>query len=61
MRWFKPDHGDYKVRSWFALFPVTVECETRWLERVTVKYRYDGVIKKDWEPLWFIDAKTEVK
>lgn len=26
--------------SWFALFPVRVKNETRWLERVTVEYEY---------------------
>jgi hypothetical protein len=27
------------VRRWFALWPVTVGGETRWLERVTVEYQ----------------------
>ena len=37
-------HGNTRVRSFFALFPVTVwykhHRETRWLERVTVQYVY---------------------
>lgn len=38
MRWKTPKYkeGDTRTRTWFALIPVTIKEETRWLERVTV-------------------------
>ena len=56
MKFYKPDHGQRMKRTWFALFPVTVNGETRWLEKVTVEYYYDGVIKNEWRPQYFIDT-----
>jgi hypothetical protein len=36
-------YGETKTVSWFAIMPVTIGTETRWLERVTVEYsRFDG-------------------
>ena len=31
-------YGEMRTQSWFALGPITIEDETRWLERVTVEY-----------------------
>lgn len=36
----KPKVGDVRVKRWFAIFPVTIKGETRWLEKVTVKQVY---------------------
>lgn len=31
-------YGTVSSESWFAWLPVTIDGETRWLERVTVEY-----------------------
>jgi hypothetical protein len=39
MKWHdkpSPKIGDTRTRSWFALLPVKIKGETRWLEWVTV-------------------------
>lgn len=40
MRWNEPESGDEKIKRKFALFPITIDGETRWLEWVTIKYRF---------------------
>lgn len=43
MRWtqtYPPSLGEGRVKSWFALLPVRIGYETRWLERVTVRQEY---------------------
>jgi hypothetical protein len=43
MRWHanpEPDNRDVRVRRCFAWLPVTIDGETRWLERYTVKEQY---------------------
>jgi len=48
MRWKEHDNGDVKIERKFALFPIKVDKETRWLEWVTVKYVYhSGTLVKD--------------
>ena len=42
MRWFKPTCGDTKIKKKFAILPIKIGNETRWLECVTVKYVYDS-------------------
>jgi len=32
MRWKEHDNGDVKIERKFALFPIKVDKETRWLE-----------------------------
>lgn len=54
MKWYKPAYGSTKTRSWFALFPIRIDNEVRWLEKVTVKYFYDG-IKEKWQRYEFVD------
>lgn len=34
-------YGAERTESWFALFPVTIGAETRWLESVTVVFAWD--------------------
>lgn len=42
MRWMRPEVLDVRYRTFFALFPVTIGRETRWLETVRVRevYKY---------------------
>ena len=54
MKWYKPTHGSTKICSRFALFPIRIDDEVRWLEKVTVKYSYDGIADK-WRPYEFVD------
>ena len=45
MRWQEPKHGDVKIKKKFALFPIEINGENRWLEWVTIKYVYhDGTM-----------------
>ena len=52
MRWYKPCFGKKKVVTKFAFFPITIENETRWLEKVTIEMEY-GITM--WHPMKFID------
>ena len=40
MRYVKPEIGTERAVKFFAMLPVTIGRETRWLERVKVKQRY---------------------
>lgn len=62
MRWNKPIDGAVRVRSWFALFPVfaNADQEWRWLEWVTVRYRYNDVTET-WVPVRFVDEDKGAK
>ena len=42
MRWIvkKPEHWDTKIKRKFALFPIRIGDEVRWLEWVTIRYRF---------------------
>lgn len=57
MRWQEPKDGDEKIVKKFALLPITLGRETRWLEFVTIKYIYAGYhhIRGCWYPDSFID------
>lgn len=63
-------HGDIRVRSFFAFFPVTickfresvrVSEETRWLERVKVRQQFSHI--SSFSPRWlnieFVDGDTD--
>ena len=52
MRWHKPYYGDKKIITKFALFPITICRETRWLEKVTIEMEY-GITM--WHYMRFID------
>lgn len=42
MRWKleNPNNQDTKIERKFALFPIRIDEEVRWLEFVTIKYRF---------------------
>ena len=58
MRWIRPKHKDEKTKTFFALFPVMLNDETRWLEKVTVKYRYSLPLDR-WDPVLFVDKEEK--
>lgn len=47
MKWTELNDGDIKIKRKFALFPICVNDEHRWLEWVTIKYEY--CIRRPWE------------
>lgn len=54
MRFMEPDYGDRRTITKFAIFPIKIGREIRWLERVTLEQRY-GVCS--WCNINFIDKK----
>ena len=50
MRFYKPKLETKRIHQWFALFPVTIDNETRWLERVEVEQIYVDKISPSGEP-----------
>ena len=40
MRWYKPVRGDTIIKKKFAILPIEINNEVRWLEWVTVKYEF---------------------
>lgn len=55
MRWTTepdPEDGDRRTTSWFALWPVTIGTETRWLERVSVLEEYRVPCLACGDPFW---------
>lgn len=58
MRWIKkePEYCSYRVKTRFALLPVTIDKETRWLETVTTQQMYSF---DEWFDLSFIDEEEE--
>lgn len=71
MRWKEPKSGEIKIKKKFAILPIEIEKETRWLEWVTIKYRFsdwdtfrdprdDSIYKRyGWIAEEFIDDETE--
>ena len=63
MRWKEPIDGDVKIKKKFALFPITINYETRWLEWVNIKYKYSedcwGWCCCGWIPTEFIDDEVK--
>lgn len=55
MKMKKPVPGEEKTRKFFAIFPIVINTETRWLEFVTVKYFYS--IRGGWIPFAFVDEE----
>lgn len=59
--------GDVQHSSWFALLPVTIGNETRWLEWVTVLWQLQEVpdffppcaLRPKWVKVDFLDAWPE--
>jgi hypothetical protein len=59
MRWYRPQPGDFRVKTFFAWIPVMVETEARWLEQVIVRQRYvSGFSGSCWVTVEFIDRKS---
>ena len=57
MRWLEPIVGDQRVTSYFAFFPVTINYETRWLERVKIRQEFrQGRTRDFWVYIKFIDS-----
>lgn len=63
MRWKAPGDGDVKIKKKFALLPITIGKETRWLEWVNIKYVYhESILLFDynyWVPKEFIDEEAK--
>ena len=57
MRWNLKEEGDTKVRKFFALLPIVINNEARWLEWVRVRYRlhYNWAEGWSWRRERFID------
>ena len=52
MRWRTPKMGDKKIVTKFAFFPIRIDDEVRWLEKVAIEMEY-GITM--WIPTKFID------
>jgi hypothetical protein len=61
MRYIKPELKTIRIKKWFAILPVTVRRETRWLENVVVEQIYldkitpSGEPESDWHNVKFIN------
>jgi hypothetical protein len=61
MKYIRPKVGTERVRKYFAILPVSIKRETRWLEVVKVQQKYcwlycgDNEPKLDWYNLAFAD------
>ena len=49
---YYPPNGKIESLTWFAIIPVTIDKETRWLEKVTVEYEYWEGYGAYAEPHW---------
>lgn len=65
MRWNHPENYSLRTRTWFALLPVCLGGETRWLEYVTVAQQWcpfnPGGVRDGgyWKSLYFKDEQEE--
>jgi len=65
MKWFNeieqyPKYGDKRIITKFALLPIRIDNETRWLQMVTIDQEYitggaSAVIYAAWENRKFVD------
>ena len=53
MRWRTPKCGDKKTVTKFAFFPIQIDNEVRWLEKVTIEMEYRITM---WHLMKFIDG-----
>ena len=64
MRWKikqKPKLGDKRIKKRFAWYPISVGKEIRWLEFVTIDYRYSSAlsgVEGKWVATFFEDENT---
>lgn len=54
MRWHKARKGDVRIVTFFAWFPVEIDREVRWFERVTVQQELNG-LPLGWINRQFVD------
>lgn len=51
--------GETRIKTFFAIFPITIGTETRWLEKVTVEQEYSRIDFDQAPDMWlsikFID------
>ena len=40
MRWYKPEMGEVRIIKKFAILPITINGETRWLEWVKIRQKF---------------------
>jgi len=60
MRWFRVEHNDKRTRVAFALLPVTISNETRWLETVKFEEKFiSDHAGAYWSKCKFIDDATD--
>lgn len=60
MKWKHPKDGDRKIKRKFALLPITINYETRWLEWVNVEYEYcQEIFFSYWAANKFIDEEID--
>lgn len=66
MRWKVEPEQKERIKTWFALVPVSIGDDIRWLETVTVKQRKEWQIKHtkfgprkayDYSNISFVDKK----
>jgi hypothetical protein len=63
--WYPAAKGDKRVTTWFALWPVKLGNDFRWLERVTVEWEYveehhffpPCAPYLKWQPIRFVDTQ----
>lgn len=56
MRWTEPKDREEKIERKFAILPVKIDGETRWLEWVTIKYVYYShkLCRGDYDSFYFL-------
>ena len=70
MRWIAksdPRDGEIKIKRKFALFPIRIGNEVRWLEWVNIKYRFyryyfgdpDNIFNDVWVEICFVDQEEK--
>ena len=57
MRFTRPKPNEKRTRKWFALLPVTLNYETRWLETVEVEQTYIDIWNGETGEYWWYNAK----
>ena len=56
MRWKIPNNGDKRIVKRFALFPIRIDNECRWLEFVYIQQFYDDFYNPyPWRNECFVD------
>lgn len=56
MKFKMPKDGDIRIKTKFALFPIMIDKEIRWLERVNIRQYYSEYFG-NWRNDCFIDME----